>query len=585
MSDGRRQHNLTVLADGTVLATGGNSSGADLVDLDNGVYRAELWDPATGQWQNQASMQVTRQYHSTALLLPDGRVLSSGGGVCGQCNQVGYLAKNAEVFSPSYLFDDSGQPATRPVISSAPGDVAYNSPFAVSTPNAASISKVALVRLGAVTHSVNMEQRYVPLSFTSGGGTVTPTAPANANVAPPGPYMLFVIDGNGVPSVAKIVNVGGATPPAPPAVSSVSPAGGATGVARTTTVSATFDRAMNRASVESAFSLRRTSSGASVSGSFSWSGNTVTFTPSAPLNGATGHTATVGTGARDAAGVALASPRTWQFTTANQPLVSFVSPAENATEVLPNAVVVAVFDAAMDKPSAQAAFSLRRTSDGAPVGGTLQLVRQRVDLRSQLQPGGGDAIHGKRFDRRAGPRRESAAGREDVAVHHDRPSDHRVRPSPRQRIGRPPRFGDAGRVQQGDGQALGRGRLLAQADQRWSLGRRQLRLVRERADLHAELAPVAEHPVHRRGFGSRTRPGRQHAGQPDHVALHHGGIGVRAFGGAVRHQLRQRSLARAWRRGKIHELDVFEDSQEVARALGVQAESGLEEAAAAPIVS
>ena len=83
MAFGRRQHNLTVLADGTVLATGGNSSGASLVDLNNGVYPAELWNPATGEWSTLAAMQVTRQYHSTALLLPDGRVLSSGGGLCG----------------------------------------------------------------------------------------------------------------------------------------------------------------------------------------------------------------------------------------------------------------------------------------------------------------------------------------------------------------------------------------------------------------------------------------------------------------------------------------------------------------------
>ena len=123
MASGRRQHNLTVLADGSVLATGGNSSGAELVDLDHGVYPAELWDPASGQWQTLASMRVTRQYHSTALLLPDGRVLSAGGGVCGTCDQVGYLAKNAEVFSPPYLFkqDGSGELAPRPVINSAPG--------------------------------------------------------------------------------------------------------------------------------------------------------------------------------------------------------------------------------------------------------------------------------------------------------------------------------------------------------------------------------------------------------------------------------------------------------------------------------
>jgi Domain of unknown function (DUF1929)/Bacterial Ig domain len=218
MANGRRQHNLTVLADGTVLATGGNSSGAPLVDLNNGVYPAELWNPGTEQWQTLAAMQVTRQYHSTALLLPDGRVLSSGGGICGTCDQVGYLAKNAEVFTPPYLFakDGSGQLAPRPEITSAPDVVAYNTPFAISTPDPTAINKVALVRLGAVTHSVNMEQRYVPLSFTPGSGALNATSPANANVAPPGVYMLFVIAGDGVPSVARMVRVGGAAPPPPP---------------------------------------------------------------------------------------------------------------------------------------------------------------------------------------------------------------------------------------------------------------------------------------------------------------------------------------------------------------------------------
>ena len=68
--------------------------------MNGGVYNAERWDPATGQWATLAAQAVTRQYHSTALLLPDGRVLSSGGGICGTCDQVGYLAKNAEIFTP-----------------------------------------------------------------------------------------------------------------------------------------------------------------------------------------------------------------------------------------------------------------------------------------------------------------------------------------------------------------------------------------------------------------------------------------------------------------------------------------------------
>jgi hypothetical protein len=207
MAYGRRQHNLTVLADGTVLATGGNSSGASLVDLTTGVYAAEQWNPATGQWRTLAAMQITRQYHSTALLLPDGRVLSSGGGICGTCDQVGYLAKNAEIFSPPYLFQADGTLAPRPAIDTAPASTSYGAPMEIGTGSPASIRKVALVRLGAVTHSDNMEQRYIPLSFTAGATSLTAIAPANANVAPPGFYMLFILDANGVPSVARMVNL------------------------------------------------------------------------------------------------------------------------------------------------------------------------------------------------------------------------------------------------------------------------------------------------------------------------------------------------------------------------------------------
>ncbi len=229
----RRQHNLTVLADGSVLATGGLSSGEDLVDLNAGVYAAERWNPATGQWSTLAAMEVTRQYHSTALLLPDGRVLSSGGGICGACDDQGYLAKNGQVFTPPYLFktDGSGQLAPRPTISSAPALVNYGAPLRISTPDAASVRKVALVRLGAVTHSVDMEQRYIPLSFAArDSGRLNATGPANANIAPPGPYMLFVIDAAGVPSVARMVTVAAGSPPPngiPVAVADATPASGA----------------------------------------------------------------------------------------------------------------------------------------------------------------------------------------------------------------------------------------------------------------------------------------------------------------------------------------------------------------------
>jgi hypothetical protein len=207
MAYGRRQHNLTVLADGTVLATGGNSSGAGLVDLNAGVYPAELWNPATGQWRTPGrdadhaavplDCPATTRRTRPLVRRRDLRHLRPGG----------LSRENAEIFSPPYLFQADGTLAPRPTIDAAPTSTSYGTSIEISTGNPASIRKVALVRLGAVTHSNNMEQRYVPLSFTAGTTSLTAIAPANANVAPPGFYMLFIIDANGVPSVARMVSL------------------------------------------------------------------------------------------------------------------------------------------------------------------------------------------------------------------------------------------------------------------------------------------------------------------------------------------------------------------------------------------
>jgi hypothetical protein len=227
LSIGRRQLNATLLADGSVLATGGMSSAAtnNLVDLNNAVTAAERWDPATGQWTILASAARIRQYHSTAALLPDGRVMTGGGGVCGVCTSAGYLEKNVEYFTPPYLYkhDGSGQLAARPAITTAPATVGINTPFTVTSAQAATIGKVALVGLGDVTHSVDQGQRYVPLKFTTSGTTLTVTGPPSGGVAPPGYYMLVVVDSAGVPSVARIVQV---TKGPNPLMSPVQTAGG-----------------------------------------------------------------------------------------------------------------------------------------------------------------------------------------------------------------------------------------------------------------------------------------------------------------------------------------------------------------------
>lgn len=192
----RRQANATVLPDGTVLITGG-SSGSGFDNSSAPVYAAELWNPATGTFTVMASNTVYRGYHSTAVLLPDGRVLSAGGNVGGP---------NAEIYSPPYLFKGA-----RPTLTSAPAGIAYGQSFFVGTPNATSITQVSLIRLASTTHTFNENQHFMHLSFAQSSGGLNVTAPANGNIAPPGHYMLFLLS-NGVPSVAKILQVSSTAP-------------------------------------------------------------------------------------------------------------------------------------------------------------------------------------------------------------------------------------------------------------------------------------------------------------------------------------------------------------------------------------
>jgi hypothetical protein len=192
MAIARRQHNMTILADGKILASGGSGGfGFDNADLP--VYVSEMWDPATGNWTTMDSVTVYRGYHSTALLLPDARVLSAGGEQTGA---------SAEIYSPPYLFKGA-----RPTITSGPSSVKYAQAFTIATPDAASIAQVTWIRLGSVTHSFNQQQRLNHLQFVQATGALTITAPANANLAPPGYYMLFILNGSGVPSVAQIIQI------------------------------------------------------------------------------------------------------------------------------------------------------------------------------------------------------------------------------------------------------------------------------------------------------------------------------------------------------------------------------------------
>ena len=209
----RQYHNATLLPDGEVIVTGGTShdgfNTAIKNNVDGRVLAAEMWDPQTTKWSTMASMKVGRIYHSFAALLPDARVIVGGGGLpkaAGEPSDGTDTKKQGhydiEIYSPPYLFK-----GTRPVISSAPTSVSYGQQFTVNTPDAANIAKVTWIRLSSVTHSFNANQRINRLSFAQTAGGLNITAPSNRNLCPPGHYMLFILNSNGVPSVAKTIKI------------------------------------------------------------------------------------------------------------------------------------------------------------------------------------------------------------------------------------------------------------------------------------------------------------------------------------------------------------------------------------------
>jgi hypothetical protein len=196
--------NAVLLPDRTVFVTGGSlkQEDAPLARL-----QSEIYDPASNEWTLTAAATVPRLYHSTALLLPDGRVVAAGGNPEGghhvPWNEDEDEEMRLEVFSPPYLFRGA-----RPVVTAAPLEWKYGQTLAIQTPDAAAIAFVSLVRNCVTTHSYDSNQRLVDLPITARHPQALDLALTNnPNLAPPGHYMLFLIDNDGVPSLAHWIHV------------------------------------------------------------------------------------------------------------------------------------------------------------------------------------------------------------------------------------------------------------------------------------------------------------------------------------------------------------------------------------------
>jgi galactose oxidase len=194
--------NGVVLPNGDVLVVGGQQHPAPFSDT-GAVLSPELWNPATGRFTVMAPEAIPRTYHSVAILLPDGRVFSGGGGLCGTCTT---NHPDGQIFSPPYLFRANGKLRVRPVIVRAPARTTSGSTITVRTNSPT--PTFALIRMSAVTHSVNNDQRLIPLTPVTVHGTrYTLRLPGSKGVLLPGNYMLFALYANGTPSVARIINI------------------------------------------------------------------------------------------------------------------------------------------------------------------------------------------------------------------------------------------------------------------------------------------------------------------------------------------------------------------------------------------
>ena len=206
MAQARVEMEATILPNGKILVDGGSAKDED---ASTASMKAEIYDPATNSFSSAGSNAFPRLYHNVQLLLPDGTVALTGGNP-----EQGVFENHIEIYQPSYLFNGDGSLAARPTIgANTPASITYGGSFNVPTADASTIGSVVLMKAGSVTHSFDMDQRYVGLSFTAGSGSLTVSEPPNSNIAPPGYYMLFLVNKAGTPSLASWVKVSGPAAP------------------------------------------------------------------------------------------------------------------------------------------------------------------------------------------------------------------------------------------------------------------------------------------------------------------------------------------------------------------------------------
>lgn len=205
----RRNSTAVLLPDGTAVNVGGG--GVDLRFSGNQPAnlpqkQIELWDPATGKWNLGPAQEIPRGYHSIALLLADGRVLSAGDDYTASLldtNRADNLDSAFEIYSPPYLFK-----GPRPLIDAAPAAAGYGETMEIRATGTRPITRATLVAPGSVTHAIDMNQRVLELPIAPAGGDLySVTGPTTSGAAPPGDYMLFVLNDLGVPSVASWVRI------------------------------------------------------------------------------------------------------------------------------------------------------------------------------------------------------------------------------------------------------------------------------------------------------------------------------------------------------------------------------------------